>query len=296
LLLSQRVADSGCEESHFLMVAGSGGGASLLGAGVLITGRPKRPTPGISGRVLSGTGSRRGVPQLTVLAHLCARMGHSTLTCGFGRNRVQSNGRRAIGSAESHGMVIMFGTNRSWQAFVLMTVMGLAGAGWAQDAPETPPAPPQSEGSVTPAQDNSALATEVEQLRSEVDQLKQQVVNLSAIIEQLQGTRAAVEPAPPKKAASAKSSVAAKKKTSGSTASAASTAPIVAEGEDRAPLTVLVFHDGHKTEARNYAIVGQTLWIYTDQDSKKVPLADLDVNATKEANLDRGITFQMPTK
>ena len=57
---------------------------------------------------------------------------------------------------------------------------------------------------------------------------------------------------------------------------------------------MLVFRDGHRTEARNYAIVGQTLWIYTDQDSKKVPLADLDVSATKEANSDRGVVFQVP--
>jgi len=53
------------------------------------------------------------------------------------------------------------------------------------------------------------------------------------------------------------------------------------------------FH-GHRTEARNYAIVGQTLWIYTEQDSRKVPLADLDVAATKNANSDRGIIFQVP--
>ena len=58
--------------------------------------------------------------------------------------------------------------------------------------------------------------------------------------------------------------------------------------------TVLVFRDGHKTEAVNYAIVGQTLWIYTETDSKKMPLADLDVAATKSANSDRGVTFQVP--
>jgi hypothetical protein len=40
--------------------------------------------------------------------------------------------------------------------------------------------------------------------------------------------------------------------------------------------------------------VGQTLWIYTEQDSKKVPLAELDVAATKNANSDRGIVFQVP--
>jgi len=192
-------------------------------------------------------------------------------------------------------MVTMFGMNRLSRVFLLMAGMEMAGIGWAQDMPQEIPATPQQpEASAAPAQDNSALASEVEQLRSEVDQLKQQVANLNAIIEQLQGTRtAAVEPAAPKKtASSAKSSVAAKKKAPAATASAPSTPSIVPE--DRAPMTVLVFHDGHKTEARNYAIVGQTLWIYTDQDSKKVPLADLDVNATKEANSDRGITFQIP--
>jgi hypothetical protein len=64
--------------------------------------------------------------------------------------------------------------------------------------------------------------------------------------------------------------------------------------EETAPTTVLVFHDGHRTEARNYAIVGQTLWIYTQDESQKVPLSDLDVAATKNANSDRGIIFQMP--
>jgi hypothetical protein len=59
-------------------------------------------------------------------------------------------------------------------------------------------------------------------------------------------------------------------------------------------MTVLVFHDGHRTEARNYAIVGQTLWIYTQDESQKVPLSELDVAATKNANSDRGIIFQMP--
>lgn len=199
----------------------------------------------------------------------------------------------APGQAESRWMVTMLGMNRLSQVFVLMMVVGLAGAGWSQDAPEVPAPAQQPDASVPPAQDNSALATEVEQLRSEVDQLKQQVANLNAIIEQLQGNRAAVEPVPPKRAASpSRSATASKKKAPASTASATPAPSIVPE--DHAPMTVLVFHDGHKTEARNYAIVGQTLWIYTDQDSKKVPLADLDVNATKEANSDRGITFQIP--
>lgn len=194
---------------------------------------------------------------------------------------------------------MVLGMNRLWQLLVLVLVLGLAASGLAQDAPEAPASPSQSEGAaVTPVQDNSALATEVEQLRSEVDQLKQQVATLNSVIEELQGARTTAEQPSAKRTTPAKTSAASKnapsKKKTVASAAPAPTPSIVPEVDDRAPLTVLVFHDGHRTEARNYAIVGQTLWIYTEQDSKKVPLADLDVAATKDANADRGITFQLP--
>jgi TolA-binding protein len=196
-------------------------------------------------------------------------------------------------------MVIMLGMNRLWQLLLLMLVVGSAASGLAQDAPETAASPSQSEGAaVTPVQDNSALATEVEQLRSDVDQLKQQIATLNSVIEELQSARTTAEQPSAKRIMPAKTSVATKNATSRkktvASATPAPTPSIAAETDDRAPLTVLVFHDGHRVEARNYAIVGQTLWIYTEQDSKKVPLADLDVSATKDANADRGITFQLP--
>ncbi len=191
-------------------------------------------------------------------------------------------------------MVIMHGMNRFWQISLLVAVLGMAAAVWAQDAPETPPTPAQTDTpAVSPAPDDSGLASQVEQLRSEVDQLKQQIGYLNSVVAQLQGSRSPVEQSSVKRPAPSKSSTASKKKTTISAPPAPSLS-IVAEVDDRAPMTVLVFHDGHKTEARNYAIVGQTLWIYTEQDSRKVPLADLDVAATKDANSDRGITFQVP--
>jgi TolA-binding protein len=205
----------------------------------------------------------------------------------------------AARQAESQWMVIMWGMNRLWQLLLLMLVVGSAASGLAQDAPETAASPSQSEGAaVTPVQDNSALASEVEQLRSDVDQLKQQIATLNSVIEELQGARTTAEQPSAKRIPPAKTSVATKnapsKKKTVASATPAPTPSIAAETDDRAPLTVLVFHDGHRVEARNYAIVGQTLWIYTEQDSKKVPLADLDVSATKDANADRGITFQLP--
>jgi hypothetical protein len=64
---------------------------------------------------------------------------------------------------------------------------------------------------------------------------------------------------------------------------------------DPAPLTMLVFKDGHKLEIGNYAIVGSTLFDLTPGHSRRVPLSDLDVDATKKENDDRGIVFEVPS-
>jgi hypothetical protein len=58
--------------------------------------------------------------------------------------------------------------------------------------------------------------------------------------------------------------------------------------------TVLIFKDGHQLEVGNYAIVGVTLFDLAPGHSRKVPLADLDLDATQKQNDDRGITFQIP--
>lgn len=60
------------------------------------------------------------------------------------------------------------------------------------------------------------------------------------------------------------------------------------------PPTVLVFHDQRKQEVQNYAIVGQTLWNFSGQRTQKIPLSDLDLNATAEANEARGGEFRLP--
>jgi hypothetical protein len=58
--------------------------------------------------------------------------------------------------------------------------------------------------------------------------------------------------------------------------------------------TELVFRDKHTEEVQNYAIVGQTLWVLSVQRARKIPLAELDIPATKKANDDRGVEFQLP--
>jgi hypothetical protein len=58
--------------------------------------------------------------------------------------------------------------------------------------------------------------------------------------------------------------------------------------------TALVFRDKHTEEVKNYAIVGQTLWVLSGQRARKIPLTELDIPATKKANDDRGVDFQLP--
>jgi hypothetical protein len=59
--------------------------------------------------------------------------------------------------------------------------------------------------------------------------------------------------------------------------------------------TVLVFQDKHTEEVQNYAIVGQVLWVFDEQQARKIKITDLDVPATRKANEDRGVDFQLPT-
>ena len=190
----------------------------------------------------------------------------------------------------------MLEPNRTASAWLLAAVVGMASLAFAQQPADNPPPPSQTDAPTAPAAADPELVNQVQQLQAEVDQLKAQVAQLNALVEQLQSERSAT-PAPPpaeknttKKGVSKKASPVSTSKTPAATTNNAA-APVA---EEASPTTILVFHDGHRTEARNYAIVGQTLWIYTQDESKKVPLAELDVAATKNANSDRGIIFQMP--
>jgi len=58
--------------------------------------------------------------------------------------------------------------------------------------------------------------------------------------------------------------------------------------------TVLVFRDGHQQEVRNYAIVGQMLWDFGAKGTHKIPLAELDLDATRKLNDERGMEFVLP--
>jgi hypothetical protein len=58
---------------------------------------------------------------------------------------------------------------------------------------------------------------------------------------------------------------------------------------------ILVFRDGHQMETQGYAIAEQTLWIVGQAGTRKVPLSDLNLDATRKENLKRGINFLTPS-
>jgi hypothetical protein len=78
---------------------------------------------------------------------------------------------------------------------------------------------------------------------------------------------------------------------------AASAKPTPSEPEEPVtaqPSTVLIFKDGHQSDVINYAIVGDTLFDFGAGRTHKILLADLDLAATRKANDDHGVDFQIP--
>jgi len=67
-----------------------------------------------------------------------------------------------------------------------------------------------------------------------------------------------------------------------------------AKAEEKPVAAVFVYRDGHLLESQNYAIQGQTLWVFAGQTTRKIPLADLDLDVTKKLNDDRGIDLAPP--
>jgi hypothetical protein len=58
--------------------------------------------------------------------------------------------------------------------------------------------------------------------------------------------------------------------------------------------TTLVFRDGKSEQVQNYAIVGHTLWVFSEQRARKIPLDQLDLATTQQVNEDQGVDFAGP--
>ena len=77
--------------------------------------------------------------------------------------------------------------------------------------------------------------------------------------------------------------------------------PEEAQPPAKLPPAVLVFRDGHQEEAAKYTIVGSAIFIKSDYWSsgswtRQVPIAQLDIPATLQANQARGARFTLPSR
>lgn len=72
-------------------------------------------------------------------------------------------------------------------------------------------------------------------------------------------------------------------------------ATLSANGNENSDVTtVLIFKDGLQREVSNYAIMGQYIFVFSG-DRRKIPLSEIDVEATRKANEDRGNEFSIPS-
>ncbi len=67
--------------------------------------------------------------------------------------------------------------------------------------------------------------------------------------------------------------------------------PPRASVEEKPVPVVLIYRDGHQADVENYAVLGQTLWVFGNRATRRVPLADIDLDATRKANEQRGVDF-----
>ncbi|MBZ5514610.1 MAG: hypothetical protein LAN62_07160 [Acidobacteriia bacterium] len=104
----------------------------------------------------------------------------------------------------------------------------------------------------------------------QTEMLAGQIEKLTQAVESLQEERAAREPA-----------------------QASAVAPRAAAQQEFVPLA-LVYRDGRRAEVQNYAILGQTLWVFAGQATRRIALADLDLKATEKLNDERGVEFLPP--
>jgi hypothetical protein len=72
--------------------------------------------------------------------------------------------------------------------------------------------------------------------------------------------------------------------------------PVQAAPSPATTPVVLIFRDGRRMEIQNYAIISQTLWVLDDHNSTKIPLSDLDIEATRQQNGLRGLRFSVPAR
>ena len=59
------------------------------------------------------------------------------------------------------------------------------------------------------------------------------------------------------------------------------------------PETIFIYRDGQEMPVRDYAIFGNTLWVFNGQVVHKFPLADFNLAASRQVNEQHGVEFPL---
>ena len=59
------------------------------------------------------------------------------------------------------------------------------------------------------------------------------------------------------------------------------------------PETIFIYRDGQEMAVRDYAILGDTLWVFNGQVAHKFPLTDFNLAASRRVNEEHGVEFPL---
>jgi hypothetical protein len=59
------------------------------------------------------------------------------------------------------------------------------------------------------------------------------------------------------------------------------------------PATVFIYRDGREMEVRDYAVFGSMLWVFQGETARKFPLADFNLEASRQVNEEHGVEFPL---
>ena len=67
----------------------------------------------------------------------------------------------------------------------------------------------------------------------------------------------------------------------------------VASAHTKFPETIFIYRDGQEMSVRDYAVLGDTLWVFNGQVAHKFPLTDFDLAASRKVNEEHGVEFPL---
>ena len=73
-------------------------------------------------------------------------------------------------------------------------------------------------------------------------------------------------------------------------------APPTAAPGQKPPSITLILKDGRRIDAPGYALVGTTLWVFDSDTASKIPIFDVNVDATQKENQKRGVNIVFPNQ